>query len=75
MTTQWPVTLKITRNLAPADRWHWSVSFHGGHLWIVSASFPSAEACIADAAVAGLDALRRAEAALARPAPAAAIPS
>lgn len=61
MTTQWPVRLEIKRHLAPHDKWHWCVVFNGGHIYSVSETFESAEACIVNAAGAGLDALYRAE--------------
>lgn len=61
MTTQWPVRLEIKRNIAPHNKWHWSVIFNNGHIYAVSETFESPEICVADAAGAGMDALHGAE--------------
>jgi len=56
--------LRISRNLAPPNRWHWAVDLPSGHLFAAKGGFTDAGACAESAAVAGVAALMRAEASL-----------
>ena len=56
--------LRMSRAIAPADRWFWTVE-HRGHAFAVSASYESPAACAMALATDGVEALSRCEAALA----------
>jgi len=62
----WP-ELVITRNIVPADTWHWVVNMPSGHPFEISATFSTLRDVIANAERAGKSALIRAEDVLGAP--------
>lgn len=52
--------IEIRQHVSPQKLWHWSVIYDNGHVFIVSDSFADMDQAIADAALYGGLALRRA---------------
>lgn len=52
--------IEIRQHVAPQKLWHWSVIYDNGHVFSVSDSFTDMDQAIADAALNGGLALRRA---------------
>lgn len=53
--------LRITRSLAPGDKWHWSVNMPDGRCWRAAAGFVSQEDCVASARIDGVEELNAAD--------------
>lgn len=52
--------IEIRHHVSPQNLWHWSVVYDSGHVFIVSDSFADMDQAIADVALHGGLALRRA---------------